>query len=241
MTNVSFDSVFSQILRIGLLIIGSFFLPACSETNFQSSNNKKVSDNSAKEDTKADNSDLDVESVKKTKKESEKSDDNDDSDVDFDDDADLVVQKDEFPSGDDVEIDEQTKSTTLGQEVDVIGVHFEDGGDNDFNDLSVCLKGKFKINGTNVVSLGKQTVTLTAKRISGIAHTYSIKITKESGEQIDTFSGTPDAAVEVKHTSKIFPGSRLFVETTTAKGTHLDMNTAKRARVELNICRNTGS
>ena len=150
-------------------------------------------------------------------------------------------EEDAFPTGDDIIVDSDTVESTPGKIVTSLGIHFEDGKDNDFNDLSVCMKGKFKVDGANVVSLGKQTAVLKVMRISGMPHTYIIETSKKNGDSIDQFTSTPAASVEVEHRSKIFAGSKLKVQTTAAKPGTIDMSHATRARIELDECRNTGN
>ena len=89
--------------------------------------------------------------------------------------------------------------------------------------------------------MGQQTVNLTTKRISGVAHTFVILFKKEDGSTLERLSDTPERNIDKSYQAKLFPKIKMTVETSTTNGVSLNLNSSGNVRVELNLCRNTGT
>lgn len=70
-----------------------------------------------------------------------------------------------------------------GVPVQRVGINFEDlpSGDNDFNDAVLCFTGAFRLDGTKVVSLKEQSVSITTSSVSACIHEVTVTVFDKAG------------------------------------------------------------
>lgn len=127
-----------------------------------------------------------------------------------------------------------------GDIVQKVGIHFEDGSDRDFNDLSACFEGAFKVNDRAIVSMKDQTVTVTFKRISAADHTFLFRVLNATGGELQVVTKALQRNEQVNYQINFPVRSKLFVQTTVKGRTVYDINHASMAMVEKDVCRSTG-
>jgi hypothetical protein len=127
-----------------------------------------------------------------------------------------------------------------------VGVNFEDlrvNGDSDYNDAVLCFKGKFKVDGSKVVSTANQKVEANTWSISGCHHEIRVVIEHRDGtsEPEARFDSRTQGTIPL--TFKV--GSRLEVFMTPTDfcdaGVERDMHAAQDARVQVNVCNDQGN
>ncbi len=130
-----------------------------------------------------------------------------------------------------------------GVAVTKVGVNFEDipvGGDADFNDAVMCFSGKFKVEGSNVVSTAKQTVTASTFSSSGCKHNVRAEVVHKDGskEPPVTFDSRAPAPVTLKF--KVGSKLEVFMKPYDGcnEGRERNMHTAQDAQVKPDLCNN---
>jgi hypothetical protein len=135
-----------------------------------------------------------------------------------------------------------------------VGIHFEDGRDNDYNDVSVCFDAPFKIETrpglpSKVVMaepLGAD-VNVYLKSLTGSIPRVTIKIFDANGKSIYEIvrAYTRNANSDTENpvgpffTFRFPFGSRILVQYEWHSGS-LNTDGAGKVKVEPNLCRNTG-
>lgn len=160
----------------------------------------------------------------------------------------------ELPSAP-IQTDDGDSSTIPGVEAQRIGVHFEDGKDNDFNDVSVCFDAPFKVAARpglppQVVMAQPhgQKVKVYLTSLTGNVPTVTIKIIDSAGKVLfqKAKSYTRSANSNTENPvgpffEEFFPfGSKMYVQFNWG-GAQLNTDGPGKVRVESNVCRNTGN
>lgn len=133
-------------------------------------------------------------------------------------------------------------SGILGVETKLVSISFEDGSDNDYNDVSFCFEGLFKVDNKSVVFVApeEKEVKVTVKRLTGHYAIYTLKIFDENN--VETYSKESHLATmgqtEVLNIS-LKPGSKIQTKYDKA-GDYHDLPGSK-SRVLIDKCMNTGS
>jgi hypothetical protein len=145
-------------------------------------------------------------------------------------------------------------STIPGIQAQKIGVSFEDGTDNDYNDVSICFDAPFKVAPRNglppkvVMAAPKgQSVKVYLKSITGRIPTVTIRIFDQNDKMIfektkaySTGANTGNENPVGPFFEAFFPfGSRIYVEYRWLS-TALHTDGPGKVLIESNICRNTG-
>ncbi|MBK9032990.1 MAG: hypothetical protein IPL61_17250 [Myxococcales bacterium] len=126
-----------------------------------------------------------------------------------------------------------------------VGVNFEDQGahgDRDYNDAVMCFQGRFKVDGTQVVSTERQEVIASTSSISACRHRVRVEIIHADGghETPVEFASNSGARVAMHFE----PGSRLEVSVQSLSGgcssDVMSMHDQTAARVLLDQCNTTG-
>ena len=145
------------------------------------------------------------------------------------------------PDPEKILVEDGGKLDIPGVKVAKVGVNFEDHSDSDYNDSVLCFTGDFKVDGTEVVSYKEQEIVASVFSASGCQHEVTIEIIDESGSK-QTQSYNDSVAREV--TLKFGINSKLNVTMKTIHGfcdaSPRSMHKAEFAKVELDVCRNTG-
>ena len=123
-----------------------------------------------------------------------------------------------------------------------VGINFEDSVDMDYNDAVLCFVGNFKIDGSNVVSYQKQTVTARTSSISACQHRIDVKIINTDGTTYTTsYKSNETNSIALPFDIQ----SRLEVTMTVISGgcmtTPVSMHSTTNAIVDANECRTTGN
>lgn len=216
------------------LVLCAGLTPACSNSEFASGSaapSKKPAQEKPEKDTDAP---TEKDPKTKTKTATDTSTTEHDTDTDQADAEEKRLKEEE---------DEIKK--TPGVEVTKVGVNFEDvpvGGDGDYNDAVLCFQGKFKVDNSNVVSVANQTVTGTTFSASGCNHNVTAEVIHKDGTKEAPVSYDSRATTPV--TLKFKVGSKLEVYMTPYKGCNegvrRNMHSPADARVQPNVCNNTG-
>jgi hypothetical protein len=146
-------------------------------------------------------------------------------------------------------------STIPGIQAQKIGVSFEDGSDNDYNDVSVCFDAPFKVGASRpglppkvVMAEPKgATVDVYLKSLTGNIPVVTIKVLDKDGKVLFEKQKRYTTGANSNTENPVGPffnfhfpfGSRLYVQYDWPRGT-LNTDAAGKVRVEPNICRNTG-
>lgn len=132
-------------------------------------------------------------------------------------------------------------SGILGIETQLVNISFEDGSDNDYNDVSFCFEGLFKVDNKSVVFVGPvaKDIKVTVKRLTGNYAIYTLKVFDENNTE--TFSKIAPLATmgqtEVLNIS-LKPGSK--IQTMYDKAGSFHDLPGSRSRVIIDKCMNTG-
>ena len=131
----------------------------------------------------------------------------------------------------------------VGTPVSRVGLGFEDATDFDYNDIYLCFKGSFSVDGTNIVSnKDQQGVIASWGNDAKNVHYMTIKITDESGKEIFRQGYPGRSKTPVMPTIILsFPrGSKLSVD---MDGTVQQTDVGgypHRAEIKLDSCRHNG-
>jgi hypothetical protein len=147
-------------------------------------------------------------------------------------------------------------ATIPGIQAKKIGVSFEDGTDNDYNDVSVCFDAPFKVDASRpglppkvVMAEPKgQKVKVYLKSLTGNVPTVTIRILDSTDkvifEKIKVYTRKANSNTENPvgpFFEEQFPfGSRLYVQFNWGRN-QLNTEGPGKVKVERDICRNTGS
>jgi len=133
-----------------------------------------------------------------------------------------------------------------GTTVEKVGISFEDGSDNDYNDISVCFNGHFKVQGTKAVMAkpGGEMVRVNIKRLTGatVVKVQVRVIDETSGSVVfdkDYASQLGQMGNEVSEEIHFPFNSRLYARYQWSRGS-ADTDGTSRVRIEQNVCNNTG-
>lgn len=99
-----------------------------------------------------------------------------------------------------------------------IGVNFEDATDGDYNDSVFCMKGLFKIEGNEIISLADQTVNVRSFTSSAYNHSVRVQVWNPAG--FIEFEKSYKTSTKPTYTAQFQVGSRLRVEFKSDKGPH---------------------
>ena len=81
-----------------------------------------------------------------------------------------------------------------GQETNLVSISFEDGSDGDYNDVSFCFEGVFKVEGKTVLYSDREekTITVTVKRLTGNHAVFTLNTLDDNGDTVYQKSGPLD-------------------------------------------------
>lgn len=130
-----------------------------------------------------------------------------------------------------------------GLETRLVNISFEDAGDNDYNDVSFCFEGVFKVEGNTVrfADRDEENVIIHVKRLSGKFVNYELKVSDESGTQTyGRQSSLPVTGAEHQLSVKMNYGDRIQARyDKSGDGGFHDLG-GSRSRVEIDTCYNSG-
>lgn len=124
-----------------------------------------------------------------------------------------------------------------------LGIHLEDAADNDFNDLVICLQGKFRYSADNgtVVSLEDQVNEALINRLSANQINVIGSLSHLDGTMEQIFDLTPNFDQAEKIEIHWMKDTKLAVDYKVGSWrTRYNLSTPKKIKFEADICRTTG-
>jgi hypothetical protein len=137
--------------------------------------------------------------------------------------------------------------TIPGTPTQRVGIHFEDGSDNDFNDVAICFDAPFKASSNSYIMAQPegQRVTVSITRTTGREPNITIKVFGADGTEVGQPVFVNGLVFGVTKTVDVFfPfGSKLYAkyEWYGSKAGAADTQTlGKHIKIQENVCNNTG-